>query len=87
MNHNFLTWNVRGLNEGRKRLKIRNLLSKWKVDIVCLQETKLKLISFFFLISQNALKERKRGATHSTQGVYKGKPKEKKISERENPAN
>jgi hypothetical protein len=41
----------------------------------------------FFFISQNALKERKRGATHSTQGVYKGKPKEKKISEKENPAN
>jgi exonuclease III len=45
MNHNILTWNVRGLNEGRKRWKIRNLLSKWKVDIVCLQETKLKLVS------------------------------------------
>ena len=45
MNHNILTWNVRGLNEERKRLKIRNLLSKWKVDIACLQETKLKLIS------------------------------------------
>jgi exonuclease III len=36
---------VRGLNEGRKRLKIRNLLSKWKVDIACLQETKLELFS------------------------------------------
>jgi hypothetical protein len=45
MNFNILTWNVRGLNEGRKRLKIRNLLSQWKVDIVCLQETKLKLVS------------------------------------------
>jgi hypothetical protein len=45
MNHKILSWNVRGLNEGRKRLKIRNLLSKWKVDIVCLQETKLKMVS------------------------------------------
>jgi hypothetical protein len=45
MNLNILTWNVRGLNEGRKRLKIRNLLSTWKVDIVCLQETKLKMVS------------------------------------------
>jgi exonuclease III len=45
MNFNILTWNVRGLNEGRKRLKIRNLLSKWKIDIVCLQETKLKMVS------------------------------------------
>jgi exonuclease III len=45
MNLNILTWNVRGLNESRKRLKIRNLLSKWKVDIACLQETKLELFS------------------------------------------
>jgi hypothetical protein len=45
MNLNILIWNVRGLNEGRKRLKIRNLLSKWKVDIACLQETKLELLS------------------------------------------
>jgi hypothetical protein len=45
MNYNILTWNVRGLNEGKKRLKIRNLLSKWKVDIACFQETKLQLVS------------------------------------------
>jgi exonuclease III len=32
---------VRGLNEGGKRLRVRNLLSLWKVDIVCLQETKV----------------------------------------------
>jgi hypothetical protein len=47
----------------------------------------LSSIHNFFLVSQNALKERKRGATHSTQRVYKGEPKEKKISEKENPAN
>jgi exonuclease III len=41
MNYNILSWNVRGLNEGRKRMKIRNLMSKWKVDIACFQETKL----------------------------------------------
>jgi hypothetical protein len=45
MNCKILIWNVRGLNEGRKRLKIRNLLSKWKVEIACFQETKLKVIS------------------------------------------
>jgi exonuclease III len=44
MNYNILTWNVKGLNEDRKRLKIRNLLSKWKVDIACFQETKLQMI-------------------------------------------
>jgi hypothetical protein len=41
MKPKILTWNVRGLNEGKKPLRIRNLLQDWKVDIVCLQETKL----------------------------------------------
>jgi endonuclease/exonuclease/phosphatase family metal-dependent hydrolase len=40
-----LSWNVRGLNEGGKRLKVRNLIRQWKADIICLQETKLE---FFF---------------------------------------
>jgi hypothetical protein len=41
MKPKILSWNVRGLNEGNKRLRIRNLLQDWKVDIVCFQETKL----------------------------------------------
>jgi hypothetical protein len=45
MKHKILSWNVRGLNEGKKQLKIRRLLSQWKVDIVCFQETKLEMIS------------------------------------------
>ena len=44
MKHKILSWNVRGLNGGNKRLRVRNLLSQWKVDIVCLQESKLELI-------------------------------------------
>ena len=40
-----LSWNVRGLNEGYKRSRVKNLLRKWKVDIVCLQETKFECIS------------------------------------------
>ncbi|XP_065622832.1 uncharacterized protein LOC136064694 [Quercus suber] len=36
-----ISWNVRGLNDPQKRLVVRNLLRKWKCDIVCLQETKL----------------------------------------------
>ena len=40
-----LSWNVRGLNEIDKRLQVRNLLRSWKVDIVCLQETKLEWIT------------------------------------------
>jgi hypothetical protein len=35
-------WNM---NQGRKRSKVRNLLRQWKADFICLQETKLELIS------------------------------------------
>jgi hypothetical protein len=45
MKPKLLTWNVRGLNEGNKRSRVKNLLRKWKADIVCLRETKLKCIS------------------------------------------
>jgi hypothetical protein len=45
MKPKILSWNVRGLNEGKKRLRVRNLLQDWKVDIVCLQETKLHCLS------------------------------------------
>ncbi len=41
MNTTIISWNVRGLNDGSKRLQVRNLLHSWKADIVCLQETKL----------------------------------------------
>jgi len=39
------SWNVRGMNELEKRMKIRGLLREWKEDIVCLQETKMQVIS------------------------------------------
>lgn len=42
MKPTILTRHVRGLNERDKRSMMRNLLRDWKVDIVCLQETKLK---------------------------------------------
>jgi exonuclease III len=45
MKCNILSWNVRGFNCPDKRLMVRNLLRQWRVDIVCLQETKLELIS------------------------------------------
>jgi hypothetical protein len=45
MKCNILSWNVRGLNSPNKRIMVRNLLRQWRVDIVCLQETKLELIS------------------------------------------
>jgi exonuclease III len=45
MKPRILSWNVRGLNDGEKRLRVRNLLKYWKADIICLQETKLEIIS------------------------------------------
>ena len=41
MNLQLVSWNVRGLNDGAKRLCVRNLLHTWKADIMCLHETKL----------------------------------------------
>ena len=41
MNLKILSWNARGLNDGRKRLIVKNLLRDWKCDVICLQETKL----------------------------------------------
>jgi hypothetical protein len=45
MKHRILSWNVRGLNDMAKRLRISNLLRVWKVDIVCFQETNLVSMS------------------------------------------
>ena len=36
-----ISWNVRGLNDHRKRLVVKNLLREWKCDVVCFQETKI----------------------------------------------
>ena len=36
-----ISWNVRGLNDPRKRLVVKNLMWKWKCDVVYLQETKI----------------------------------------------
>lgn len=45
MKPKIITLNVRGLNVVDKRLRIRGLLREWKADVVCLQETKLEVIS------------------------------------------
>ena len=38
MNLKIISWNVRGLNDSRKRLIVKNLLREWKCDVICLQE-------------------------------------------------
>ena len=45
MNLKIISWNVRGLNEKEKRLKVCNFLRSWRADIVCLQDTKLEWVT------------------------------------------
>jgi exonuclease III len=45
MKPNIISWNVRGMNEPEKRMKIRRRLRGWKADIVYLQETKMEVIN------------------------------------------
>ena len=33
MNLKIISWNVRGLNDSRKRLIVKNLLREWKCDV------------------------------------------------------
>ncbi|XP_041012226.1 exodeoxyribonuclease-like [Juglans microcarpa x Juglans regia] len=44
MKPKILSWNVRGLNDRNKRLCIKSLLRSWKIDVVCIQETKLRTV-------------------------------------------
>ncbi|KAL4609846.1 hypothetical protein ACB092_08G010200 [Castanea dentata] len=45
MSVKIISWNIRGLNEQDKRLRVRNLIRKWEPGVVCLQETKMGLIN------------------------------------------
>ena len=45
MSLRLLSWNVRGLNNPKKREVCKNLLKEWKCDIVCFQETKLSSLN------------------------------------------
>jgi hypothetical protein len=51
MKHKILSWNVRGLNDRDKHLRISNLIRLWKVDIVCFQKTKMESMSNWFVHS------------------------------------
>ena len=33
------------MNDSGKRLRIKNMMKDWNADIICLQETKIKLIT------------------------------------------
>ena len=45
MKLHMLTWNVRGANNCDKRKVIKALIKKNRVDLVCLQETKIQEMS------------------------------------------
>jgi exonuclease III len=45
MKPKLLPWSVRGLNDGDKCMRVKNLLREWKVDTICFQETKLEVMS------------------------------------------
>ncbi|XP_075081030.1 uncharacterized protein LOC142166245 [Nicotiana tabacum] len=45
MRENIIRWNIRGLNDESKRSTIKALIQKWKLDILCLQETKTQTCS------------------------------------------
>ncbi len=38
-------WNVKGLDEEDKRMRIRGLIRDWKAYIICLQETKVGFVT------------------------------------------
>jgi hypothetical protein len=40
-----ICWNVRGLNSSDRQNSVRNLVLSSKADVVCLQETKMTVIS------------------------------------------
>jgi len=40
-----LSWDVRGINDLRKRDVLKFFLRDWKCDLICLQETKLEDVS------------------------------------------
>lgn len=44
MKPKILNWNIQSLNYTNKQMGVRRLLHVWKLDIVCLQETKLNSI-------------------------------------------
>ena len=42
MNLKLMSWNVRGANDVNKRRIVKSVVRKQKVDLVCIQETKIQ---------------------------------------------
>ena len=50
-NTTLISWNVRGLNERARRDNVRTLVDDVRPSIVCLQETKLNVISEYLVFA------------------------------------
>ena len=48
-NYNLLVWNIRGLNSGAHRDALRGVVQDANASVVCVQETKLSVISPFLI--------------------------------------
>lgn len=49
-NPEIICWNVRGLNNSAKRKAMKEFIASVKVNVVCLQETKLEVIDHFMVL-------------------------------------
>ena len=45
MNLKILSWNVRGVNDRSKKKVIKSVVRKQKVDLFCIQETKMQVMT------------------------------------------
>jgi exonuclease III len=69
MKPKLISWNVRGMNELEKRMKIRRRLRKWKVDIVCLRETNMEVINLEVVRSVEVYCWLYLGSTGASRGI------------------
>jgi exonuclease III len=69
MKPKLISWNVRGMNELEKRMKIRRRLREWKVDIVCLRETKMEVINLEVVRSVEVYFWLYLGSTGASRGI------------------
>ena len=46
-----VSWNVRGLNSKARQDTVRNLINSFKANVVCIQETKMAVISLHTILT------------------------------------
>ncbi|RVW76867.1 Transposon TX1 uncharacterized 149 kDa protein [Vitis vinifera] len=64
MNLKLLSWNVRGVNKSTKRKVIKSVIRKQKVDLFCIQETKIQDMT------DRVIQDMENGVTWAFTGVY-----------------